>query len=266
MSIRRPLIARPIAPLLAPLIGGTGLPWESGGGGGVWTPAALGSKLTLWLDQRDQIVTGAGVSDWGDQSPAGTSDYTQGTDANRPPLSSINGLSAPDFDGSADSMSGPNSNALFGASAFHFFCVIDTTGETLAADNATSYAEASIFGNAGGGALTLSWSTSGPRATVYAGAAYATAREAGLAVGKRLFEVGWASNVLSMRVDNLTPITVATAGTRGFDATTRLGIAYSSSARVPGRYGTVIVTNAACSATEVAAVRSYLAARYGVTA
>ena len=57
---------------------------------------------------------------------------------------------------------------------------------------------------------------------------------------------------------------LGTSGSLGIHTTARLGIGYSSSARVPGRYGTILACDAALSAEEQAAARLYLSSKYGV--
>lgn len=109
------MIIHPIVPLImppteAPVWSGS-LPWETGAGGGVWTPEALGSKLKLWMDGTTGVVTSSGkVTSW--TSRVGGHAFTQGTDAQRPLTRLVNGRTAIDFDGSNDNVIGPDKQTI----------------------------------------------------------------------------------------------------------------------------------------------------------
>ena len=267
MSIVRPTILPPIIqPIRGPF--GSSMPWESSGGGVAWTPVALGSKLKLWLDQRDQVVTGAGVSDWGDQSTAGTMDLSQTIDASRPPSGqTINGWAAPDGDGVADYMLGPNlvgGDGYTSASASRILCVIDNGGETPGADNANSYLEPGVFAlGSTAGWLGLAWSVSGPRVFGFDGAFKVTARMSAT-VGACLIDISHDGVTLSARRGADSAVTVACAALTTPGTRARFFCNYSIAAFFAGRIGSIIMCNAALTAGEESAVRAYLGAKYGV--
>jgi len=245
-----------------------------GGGGSVsWSPAALGSKLTLWLDQRDLVVTGGAYSDWGDQSPAGNRDFAMATATNRPDDDlTVNGWAAPNFDGVDNFMQGPaavGGDGYTSASASRILVVVDTTGETPGADSANVYQEAAIIAlGSTAGWLGLTWTTSGPRAYGYDGAFKATARAAGATgsasdVGVALLDIKHDGTTFTLRRGAGTPVTVACGAliTPGIRAI--IGCNYAAAAFYAGRIASIVACNAALSAGEESAARSYLFAKYG---
>lgn len=243
-----------------------------GGGSAPWTPAALGSKLTQWLDQRDLVVTSGAYSDWGDQSPAGNRDLAMTTATNRPDDDlTVNGWAAPNFDGVDNFMQGPaavGGDGYTSASASRIFVVVDTTGETPAADNANVYQEAAILAlGSTAGWLGLTWTTSGPRAYGYDGAFKATARAAGATgaasdVGRALLDIKHDGTTFTLRRGAGTPVTVAcgaltTPGTRAV-----FGCNYSAAAFFAGRIASIVACSAALTAAEETYARAYLLTKY----
>ena len=86
---------------------------------GAWTPARLGSSLWLWL-RGDQYSAATG--NWTDLGAGGRS-LSQGTAANRPAATTLNGLAALDFDGTNDLLDSADLDASPLAQAYTFFAV-----------------------------------------------------------------------------------------------------------------------------------------------
>ena len=265
MTIRASVAGPIVPPLVAPL-GGSALPWESGGGGVPWTPAALGSKLKLWLDQRDQVVTGAGVSDWGDQSPTGTQDWAQTIDANRPATGrTINSYAAPDFDGTSDSMTGPAKSAMISAAAYWIAGVVVL--DAVASTSSSYHLDESIISDTG----QYIWNSFRNNVGVYtmaAGHSDGTAKTTptqSITLGTPfLFEHWYDGTNINLRVGSAAATQIAAGSVGSLVATTRLGADNDASNLINGAIGALLICNATLTAVEQAAARSYLAAKYGV--
>lgn len=242
------------------------------GGAQLWTPALLGSKLTLWLDERGQTVTGAGCSQWDDQTTAGTFDFVQTVDSARPPLSTVNGRSAPDFIPN-DYMTNANGGSSFTSASASFVAVVtDTTGETPGADNANPWLEPGVFAlGSTSGWIQMAWSASGPRAYGFDGGVRVTARVADSTggasdVGLALLVVKHDGVTFSLRRGTGTAQTVACGSLTTAGTAVNLGCNYNATAFHNGRIAFVITCNAALTTGEEDALRGYLRARYGVNA
>jgi len=236
---------------------------------GAWSPLALGSKLKCWLDERDQVLVSGAVSTWGDQSPGGTVDFAQTPAGNRPSgAGRVNGLAAPDFDGTDDSMvCTVQTSALWASSGGHLLAVVDTTGATLIADQANVWQEGVILSSNGAGWFGLGWSDGGPRGYAYDGSFNATPRVTGILSGAHLFDFWLANGTLSLRIDGGAAVTVGGIGTLTSDeSSVNIGYAYGTSLWLGGRIASMIICNAALSSEEQEAARLYLSSKYGVPA
>lgn len=226
-----------------------GLPTLSIGVGGVqWTPIQLGSSLKLWL-RADLGVTlnGSTVSAWADQSGNGRN-ATQGTAANQPTYTTLGNQAALTFDGANDLLDCVNIGSI--AQPFTFWIVGKAT------DNNVN--------------RTLVDSASGGRISVYMSAPIALF--AGAAVGSGLTMGTTNARVLECRFDGASSFvrqdaTQSANINPGADGTgqTRIGANSSASAFYNGTIAEVALVSGSMSATDRAAMRSYLGSRYGIT-
>lgn len=234
-----------------------------------WSPTELGPKLTLWLDQRDQFEVSGFYSDWGDQSPGGTLDFTQGTAGNRPAAGvAINELSAPSFDGTTDSMGSSVLSDFISASSYHVFVVL--RAQTITGTDPTAYFNDGVIADIGLGWWGLYLKDNGAAYEAvgfhfHAGLAQAAASGITLA-NDCLIEWSFDGSTIRCRVDD-NAVAQASAGNVGNVASTvSLGIGASGSIHFDGAIAAVLVCNVHLSATESENVRAYLSSRYGVPA
>ena len=239
-------------------------PWQPAvmGMGVTWTPAALGSKLTLWTDERDLVVTGSGYSDWGNQIVGGANDLAQTTDASRPESgATINGYAAPNFDGTADFMTGAAISNFISASAY--FARVIFSADALGPAPTVGYSEALIAGETGGYWYPFSLSTSGVQCGHWDGSNKQTSRVAVSAGTSYRARAQFSGGSLGLRVAGTTATPVAAGNVSVLTGTLRIG--YRGSAYYDGKIASLIICNAALTAGEIAALDAYDAAKYGVT-
>jgi hypothetical protein len=256
--IGRPVVVTPEVPLR-----GDALPWDvQGGGSAPWTPAALASKLTLWTDERDLVVTGSGYSDWGNQITGGANDLSQGTDASRPASGqTINGYAAPDFDGSADFMGGAAISNFISASAY--FARVIFRPDSLGPAPTVGYSEDLILGETAGYWYPFSLSTSGVQCGHWDGGNKQTGRVAASINTVYRARCQFSGGSLSLRVGSTNASSVAAGNVTVLTGTLRVG--YRGADYYDGRVASIIVCNAALTAAEIASLDAYDAAKYGVT-
>ena len=267
-----PGLLSPKHPLLDPTrsVLGTGLPWESGGGGAPWSPLALGSKLKLWLDERGQV--GSPIDSIANHGDAAGS-YS-GAGANRPPVGSLGGVTpVPDYDGSNDRLEGgPALSAIISASAYHGFCVVRV--DTIAREFATpTYLSPAIVCDVG-----QFWGLFVRDSTVGAGTAYVVDAyhwDAGIKASSdtialatdTLVEWRYDGSKIYVRVGAAAETAGTTAASvGGLAGATQLGADASDVYHVDGKVGEILVCNAALSAAERTSTRAYLATKFGVAA
>ena len=243
----------------------TSAPWEPAEGGGAFSPAMLGSRLTLWLDERGQSATA-----WADNSPAANS-LVDGGVGHRPTTGgTVGGLAALAFNpADPDYLLGPagvGSAAYVSTTGARILCVVDNTGKTPAADQAGTHLEPTIITLAvsTAGYIGLAWSISGPRAYAYDGAFKPTAR-ASAPVGAYLLDIQLSGGTLSLRKGNEAAVTVGSVGALA-SAGTRLAVgcnyALASPGGFDGKIPAVFVINDAC--TDLGnALRAYIGAKWG---
>ncbi len=236
-----------------------------GGGRAPWNPLLLGSKLTLWLDQRDQTLVSGKVSAWGDQSPAGTADLSQATAGLRPDgTTSVNGWAAPTFDGIDDwELLAVAWTAVMGTVGGRLLVVIDNTGVTPGADNASIHSEPAILCSTASTGYVLAWSTSGPRANAYDGAHHVTSRIA-MGVGLHLLDMWVDGAGINLKCDD-TAATPAATGAVVHTGSAVVGRNWSNAAFFGGKIGSFVGMTPDASASEVSAARAYLRAKYAGT-
>lgn len=250
--------------------GGGGRISRRGGGALPWTPAALGSKLKLWLDQRDLVVTGLGYSDWGNQAGASV-DFTQATDSFRPAAdTTINGFAAPNFDGADNRMDSTSLlSDISAADAFEFAMVYlpDTLGADVA--DASAFDREAVFqsGSALSPRLVVSATTSGVKLTVFDGAAFDNTPYAAISTGVASLITGRLdAGSLYVRVGADAEVSAAGGPQGDLTRILRIGANRNATAFCDGKLATIVWCNAVLSAAERASLRAYLAAKYGVTA
>lgn len=239
---------------------------DGGSDGGITPPTVPGT--TLWLDERGQMSTGGVILAWADQSPGGANSMmAAGPLLTHPSAGTVGGWPAPTFDGTDDYFQiSTNWDTVFGNSGGHLWLVIDNTGAVPGADNAAeAWREPGIISEATSGGIQLGWSVSGPRAYGYNGTTCSTPRIPAT-VGLHLLELGYDAGILSLRLDAGAPVSVMCVGPLNLFGTVGfLGRNYDGTQFFAGRIVTVIGTNTVPSAGDVDAVRTYLAARYGVS-
>lgn len=223
--------------------------------------------LTLWLDERGQVGP-ASLSRWTDQSPA-AHDATQPTTARQPSIGRVSGWPSPDFDGIDDVLSiGAPVDTLFSAAGGHLFVVLDNTGETPGADMGAPYLEPGLWASQSNGFAAVSWSASGPRAYVYDGG-YRTTPRLPVTPGLHILEFHFApgANGVVLRVDADPPVTTAMVGPALLlpGPTVAAGGNFNSTVHFAGRIACVVTTNVVQSPAVVDAMRTFLAAKYGVS-
>ena len=117
-----------------------------------WTPADLGSAVTLWLDAGDPstITIATGISQWRDKS--GNSHHVeQNTAAHQPAYgaATLNGKPGVEFDGVNDSLASVvPSSALFFNNSYSAFTV--GRANSAATDSVEGYANSGFWGDRGG--------------------------------------------------------------------------------------------------------------------
>jgi len=249
---------------------GTGAARRSGfrgiGGGPLWTPAALGSKLTLWL-RPEGIVGSAPITAWTNIGSAGGSFTAVGSPV---PGATLNGLASVEFNGTTNRFTGAPLSSYFSASQWHAFAVcnldvVDSNGapgvgytnDPIIADRTGGYIWAGGMRNNAG---TRTMQMGGYDSAGHAGAA------SGPTIGSpHLLEGSLGTDkVLHSRVDAGTEATdTMLAVVPTMTGTTQLGASTTDSNYLDGRVWEILVCNQQLSAAEVALVRAYLTTRYG---
>lgn len=232
-----------------------------------WTPLSLGSKLRLWLDERDLVVVSGAYSDWGDQSPAGN-DFTQSTSTMRPGTGrTINTYPAPAFDGSDDRLEHGVLTDYISASAYHAFFVLSVDGVVGTAappalTNDTVLGDVNRWWNL---FLRSSAGTIQAQAYHWDGAAKIAAG-VGLVVGvSNLVEWSYDGTTIRCQVGGEPAATVAAGNaTPGAGGNVYLGYLGPACSAYDGLVAAVIVCNAFLTDAERSSTRAYLASRYGV--
>lgn len=246
-------IRGPISPALDRAIrGGGALPWEDAGGSAPWTPARL-PALTLWLRGGVGLtqVAGPKISAWADQS-GGARDFTQATDANRPTVATLAGVSVPKCSNTGPlRLAGPAASGFVSASAYHIFMVVRQIS------NAST---ARLFGDVA--------ETQGPfvRCTSVGAAQAIHVDSVGLKATTTIALTSSAISLVEMSYDGTTirlsasgtSATVAAGSVVGLTNTTTLG-------PFEGDVGAVVICSAYLSAADRVRTRDYLVATYGAT-
>lgn len=233
-----------------------------------WAGDAALSPDVLY-DQRGQ--TGSPISQIDDQSAGGTYDATQAVAILRPAASTVNSLAAPDYDAAAVTYmvaaGGTGWPGILGAADdFSILFVIDNTGETPGADNATVYTQPAITASSDGSGLGLMWSLTGPQAYVYDGAYKSTARITA-AVGRHILHLKLVGGTLSLALDGAAPVTVACGamvGGGGPGIVARFGANWNALIGFDGEIAYVFGRSASLTTDEAEDLTAYAAWKYAV--
>lgn len=246
---------------------------KSAGASAAWTPADLGAKVTLWLDERD--IVGDPVSDWGDQSAGGTTDFTQGTAGKRPAGGrTLNGLAGIDCVSNDYLDSAAQFQTVFSASSLWLDVIFvpDATGATDAS-GVTSWS--TLFGNSSGGYFALGVQQDGSggyqcKFYHYDGSAdYVRSAVGSVTLGAgnliRIRHEG--GNLYAKANDTAESAPVASGNTSaaGLTLGLRMGSTYTGGAGYDGGIFAVLGGSTQLSAGERASLDAYWATQYGVT-
>jgi hypothetical protein len=232
-----------------------------------WTPAELGTKLRLWLDQRDLVAVSGAYSDWGDQSLA-AQDFTQGTSTLRPLTgSAINSWPAPEFDGTNDYFGRSALSNFVSATAYHVFAVV--RAQTVTGTNATAYLNNGIVGDFGIGWWGLYLKTNGSNREVHGFHWDSNLRDA-IASGLKLDEdalIEWSYDGTTLRCQvGGGPVATAVGGGAigSLADPVRVGTGANGGLYLDGAIASILVCDAYLSGGEARSARDYLSSKYGV--
>lgn len=236
--------------------------YATGGGGGSWTPASLGSTLKGWYDADQQVESdGGSVSTFVDRSGSGFN-FT-GAETNKPLLryNYVNGKKALDVD-AGRSMSA-SSSLLNGASAATMMCVVkcyaDPTSDpdnrapvgaftTAASNTCHFYTDGNIYENFG----------STTRRNVNPTPTWAA---------WRIYGVTSATNDWNMWYDGTAIITSGTNTVNTGSTTRRLfDEDPGTSGNFKGQFAELVLCDTALSTLNRQKLEGYYAHKYGLTA
>lgn len=232
----------------------------------LWTPASLGSKLTLWLDERAQEVTLGDVTKWKDQ--AGSAIEFTATAPNAPASALVNGAAAPLFAASSSDVmaSVTTLSAVATASAYHGFAVVNPTTIVTTTDPDPSTNPQIICDGLLGGFWGLMVCSSGIAAWHNSGTPVATPFTIVTPNVRYLVEWSYDGTTLRCRVNTRTTQSISAGNIANLTHTLAMGHCWSGSGFFTGRIGAVLVCNQVLSNADAQAVRGYLSSKYGVPA
>jgi len=175
----------------------------------------------------------------------------------------INGLPAAEFDGVLEVLPGPALSGLITSSAYTLFAV--ATINTILTNDNTSYANAAILSDDGGGYFGLHLRNSPTRAVAYNwnGGDQSVILPFSLGV-PTLFTQQHGGNVLSLAINGGTPGTIASGNTDDLSSPVMLGQG-SGAMRPAMMFSAVIIYNRAIDAGDVSKVETYLKHKYAIS-
>lgn len=237
-----------------------------GGGAPAWTPAALGSRLRQWLDDRGQTPS-TGISPWVDQSGNGNS-ISNATGTQQPALgTTINGWPAPKGDGSNDRLvTTVAPSDLWSTTAHHVFVVLTVPAIVPTSTNALLQ-DVVLGDSVGVCALGLRDATGSYEVTgqVDDGAQKRITSAISLST-PTLIEWAHTDKLQLLQVAGATTPTPVVTGTKvAVTGDVRYWCNYNATIFAEQAVAQIIVANAALTAAEVQRVRAYLAAKYAIT-
>ena len=248
-----------------------------------FTPADLGSKLTLWLDERDQTNAVIGgnpyMSFWGDQQTStGPHDMTNvGGFVGPVPGLTINGYAAPNFRRStpinptrlvASGSPAWKMQDVISATGYHVFAVTNIadilTNSTLGLNN-----EGICQGENGWYPLSFRDNSNSPQMTVgHYDTGYKTLIVTGSTVPLNtnvLLETWFDGTSLNACVANGTVESMSATNVDSYTLTNGYFYLGSGNQIMSGSLATILVCNQGLNNTERASVRQYLGNKYGVS-
>lgn len=218
------------------------------------------------LDERGQTVVSTSVSAWLDESIANTLvTFVNGGVA--PTASTINGHAAPHFDGTSTMQSAHKINLATGSGAFDILVVIDTTGETRAADNATVYQQGAIVSGDVARKL-IACTTSGLQGAALPNGSGTWTKTAyhqfdeGVAVVRFTYD---GSALLAISANGDDPTTAAFTGAvdTGDTTYTRLAANFNATHFWPGKIGEVVMRDSQLSTNDWLTTLAFLSWKFG---
>lgn len=261
MSLVVPILG-PLAPAMRSPLDGGGLPWESGGAGAPFTPATLGSMLTLWLDERGQV--GSPIDTWNSQCAGYGAQTAAG--AFRPATGrTINGYAAPDFDGTGMRMTGGGPiSTLVGVTKMYFLAVVQL--DAIVGSGADYYTNECLFCDQGNnvwmgfrnnaGALTAGFG-------IFAAGLVKQVQDT-VVTGSTVAIQGWHDGTnVNVRVGAGATLSAACGSINSTVSGLRLGSNGGSTVFMNGAIATLIGCNDSPSAAQIAQLRAYVTAKYG---
>jgi len=240
-----------------------------------FTPADLGPKLTLWLDERGQTVVGSDITNWNDQQTStGPHNMVPRIGFGKPQTgSTINGYTAPQFVRAAPTLMDLTSpyklQALIANNSYHVFSVANISD--IVQNNPSGVSNEGIIYSAVAYWYPMSFKNNGgsPQMTVghrSTAPAFETLTVSGLPLSTNvLLETWYDGTNLNCCIANGSVATQASLPMNNLDlpyGEVSIGI---GSQAMNGNVGTILVCNQALDGTERANVRQYLGNKYGVS-
>jgi hypothetical protein len=232
-----------------------------------WTPVLLGSKLRLWLDQRDLVTVFNAYSDWGDQ--AGDNGFIQTTLSRRPAAGHfVNYFAAPAFDGTTDFMGGQQLSDYVSANAYHVFVVLRVG--SVSGTNPTVYLNHGVIADNDAGWRGLYLTAGSGARVVVRGFHWAGGIRQAVASGLEtdtdaLVEWSYDGTTIRCQVRGFAIATGVGGGNIGsLVNSVQLGLGATGGLNFDGLIAAAVVCNSHLTSTEVRNVREYLSSKYGV--
>lgn len=240
----------------------------STGGGGLPPLASLDVLAPeLLLDERG-LTVGTGYSAWANQGTAG-GNATQGTAGKQPGTArTINGLAAPDFDGTDDSMlTSLAASAYMTTTQFEFaiVCQIDALPATAPPAANVWYNSPSVINTVTSSAFGLPLTQYGIRSgtgnSPYAVGPYMPLYADGL---PHLIQMRLVGGSVYMSIDNAEERTMSLGAATTLTAGIRLGANFADTAFANCAIATVFCRKTVLTATEREQVRDFLISKYAI--
>lgn len=225
-----------------------------------WNPLDVGSIVRLLADERDQVLSGSVYTNWGDQSAA-NNDLAQGASG---PVSggSINGWSAPRFNGTSSSMviTGATLSSIITNSAW-FISVIVRPVATATAPT-LGYLEDPVACDVGGYWYPITLSTSGFQCGIWDGVNRQTGRVAAVMGTAYRVRAQLSGGVLSMRVGSVDATPAAAGNVQVMTGLPAFG--FRGVARLNAEVARYFICAGVPSAALISRLDQYDQAKYGV--
>lgn len=228
-------------------------------GGARWTPARLGSKLKLWLDERQQ--NGSPIDSWTNQAAGGIVSPVASGSA-RPTVGTISGLAAPDFEPGDDIMTSTSAlSALVSAGGYYYAAVVSLDGATGVQADSLAYNNNTLLADSGG-FFGLHFKDEGSgliRVQAYhwdGGAKVSGVSSVPVGVSPILIQVWFDGTNINLKVNATTATPTAAGSISTLTGTIRLGT--GQALRLNGRPGMIVTCNAVSTAAERAAMDTYV--------